>query len=105
MNSEADILLQFALVLCLCAAQKLSCGRHRRYKIRPINRERRQFGNFQYYKKMKQWDSEQFFKFTRMTRPVFEMLLGKVKPIISKQKRSDGISAEERLIITLQYEI
>jgi hypothetical protein len=51
---------------------------------------------------MKSWDREQFFKYTRMTTHVFEMLLIKVKPIIEKNKRSDGISAEERLIITLQ---
>nr|CAI5852868.1 unnamed protein product [Callosobruchus analis] len=52
---------------------------------------------------MKQWDTEQFFKYTRMTLPVFEKLLSKIAPQIQHQYRSDGISPEERLVITLQY--
>nr|CAH7748459.1 unnamed protein product [Callosobruchus chinensis] len=38
-----------------------------------------------------------------MTIPVFENLLKKIKPRIRKQYRSDSITAEERLVITLQY--
>nr|CAI5859287.1 unnamed protein product [Callosobruchus analis] len=52
---------------------------------------------------MKSWDTQQFFKYTRMNVQVFEKLLVKIKESIAKQTRSDGISAEERLIITLQY--
>jgi uncharacterized Fe-S cluster-containing radical SAM superfamily protein len=99
--AEEGILLSLALLLCAVII-KLKQKGHRRYKVRPINRERRKLGNFQCYIKMKSWDREQFFKYTRMTTHVFEMLLKKVKPIIEKNKRSDGISAEERLIITLQ---
>lgn len=51
---------------------------------------------------MKTWDPEQFFKYTRMSIPVFEKLLSKVRNMIEKQYRSDGIAPEERLIITLQ---
>lgn len=59
-------------------------------------------GNFQYYKKMKSLDAEQFFKASRMTIPLFDELLEKVKPRISRQPRLDGICAEERLFVTLQ---
>nr|CAI5854602.1 unnamed protein product [Callosobruchus analis] len=75
----------------------------RRPERRPINRDRRRTGNYSYYLKMKQWDTEQFFKYTRMTIPVFEKLLLKIAPKIQHQYRSDGISCEERLVITLQY--
>nr|CAH7752847.1 unnamed protein product [Callosobruchus chinensis] len=37
-----------------------------------------------------------------MTIPVFENLLKKITPRIRKQYRSDSITAEERLVITLQ---
>lgn len=91
-------------VLCLYALVKLKNKKqNRRFKVRPLNRARRQKGGFQYFKKMKACDSEQFFKYTRMTVPIFNKLLDKISQKISKQKRSDGISAEERLVITLQY--
>nr|CAH7738425.1 unnamed protein product [Callosobruchus chinensis] len=52
---------------------------------------------------MKSWGREQFFKYTRMTISVCENLLKKIKPRIRKQYRNDSITAEERLVITLQY--
>lgn len=76
--------------------------RHRRFKVRPINKARKQSGGYQYYKKMRTWDEEQYFKYTRMNKSSFNKLLSFTKPHITKQYRSDGISAEERLIITLQ---
>jgi uncharacterized Fe-S cluster-containing radical SAM superfamily protein len=54
---------------------------------------------------MKSWDREQFFKYTRMTIHVFQMVLKTVKPIIEKNKRSDGVSAEERLIIIYNFTV
>ncbi|VEN48424.1 unnamed protein product [Callosobruchus maculatus] len=78
-------------------------GRTRRFKRRPINRDRRRTGNYSYYLNMKQWDTDQFFKYTRMTIPVFDKLLAKIRTKIQRQYRSDGISPEERLVITLQY--
>lgn len=96
----------FAGVLCLYALVKANNKRKkRRFKVRPINRTRRQGEAYQYYEKMKSWNPEQFFMYTRMTVPMFEKLLKKIKPKISRQKRSDGIPAEDRLVITLQYVI
>ncbi|KAJ8913882.1 hypothetical protein NQ315_005679 [Exocentrus adspersus] len=51
---------------------------------------------------MKSCDAEQSFKYTRMTVPIFKKLVNKI-PKISKQRRSDGISAEERIAVTLQF--
>lgn len=89
--------------LLMCILVGLNVKRQRRFKIRPINRARNSKSNFQYYRKMKTWDQEQFFKFTRMTIPVFQKLLNKVTLRLSKQIRSDGISGEHRLVLTLQY--
>lgn len=99
-----DLIALFGLNIIIYAALKLKRKRRqRRYKIRPINRGRStRDAGLGYYKKMKTWDLPQFFKYTRMTVPVFEKLLSKIKSQITKQKRQDGIVAEERLIITLQ---
>lgn len=92
----------FALIILALAAKLKKKRQKRRFKIRPINRSRRLKGGFNYYKNMKALDADQFFKFTRMNVPVFQQLLKIVKPRIAKNERSDGISAEERLVITLQ---
>nr|CAI5860379.1 unnamed protein product [Callosobruchus analis] len=52
---------------------------------------------------MKSWDTQQFFEYTRMNVQVFETLLVKIIESIPKQTRSDGISAGERLVITLHH--
>ena len=104
MDIETDNLCAtLGMILCVYAALKITkIRRRRRFKTRPINRKRRLSGNFQYYINMKVWDLDQFFKYTRMTPPVFEKLLTWVKPHIQKEHRSDDITAEERLVITLQ---
>lgn len=106
-DEDETTYLLAALGLMLCAHAVLRVKRNgqkrqRRFKVRPINRTRKSSGNFQYYRKMKTWDKEQFFKYTRMTTVVFEKLLSKIKSRIQKQYRVDGISPEERLVITLQ---
>jgi len=93
----------FGLVICAYLASATQRKKQvRRYKVRPINRQRMVGGSFYYYQKMKKLDEPQFFKYTRMTHSVFQKLLTKVGPFIKKQKRKDGISPEERLVITLQ---
>nr|CAI5858488.1 unnamed protein product [Callosobruchus analis] len=101
-GEDSYVLAALGVLVCGYAAY-LAKGRARRFKRRPINRDRRRTGNYSYYLKIKQWDTEQFFKYTRMTIPVFEKLLLKIAPKIQHQYRSDGISCEERLVITLQY--
>ncbi|XP_030749395.1 protein ALP1-like [Sitophilus oryzae] len=100
-NMDEEALLSLAFVLCMYNFTVQSRRRRiRQYKTRPINRGRR---GFNYYDQMKLGDPQQFFKYTRMNVAVFEKLLTKVAPVIRRQNRSDGISAEHRLIITLQY--
>ena len=82
------------MLLIACAAVKLQ-KRRRRCKTRPLNRSRKISSNYQYYQKMKSWNAEHFFKYTRMSLPAFEKLLEMIRPKIQKQPRSDGISAEE----------
>lgn len=73
--------------------------RHRRFKVRPINKARKQSGGYQYYKKMRTWDEEQYFKYTRMNKSSFNKLLSFTKPHITKQYRSDGISADYHIAV------
>ncbi|VEN34117.1 unnamed protein product [Callosobruchus maculatus] len=104
MDIDEDSYVLAALGVLLCGyAAYLAKGRARRFKRRPINRDKRRTGHYSYYLKMEQWDTDQFFKYTRMTIPVFEKLLSKIRSKIQRQYRSDGISPEERLVITLQY--
>lgn len=93
----------FGLTICAYLALKMKKKRQtRRFKIRPINRQRSDKGPVHYYTKIKSLDPAQFFKLTRMTNAVFEKLHLKVASFIKKQKRTDGISSEDRLVITLQ---
>ncbi|KAB0790682.1 hypothetical protein PPYR_14874 [Photinus pyralis] len=85
------------------AAAKIIQRRPRRFKTRPINRDRKLTGNYRYYQKLKNLDSPQFFKYTRMSLPIFQKLLDMIKLDLQKQRRRDTISPEERLVITLQY--
>ncbi|CAH1372814.1 unnamed protein product [Tenebrio molitor] len=92
MIDEKVLLGTFGLLLCSYVTLKTN-RRRRRYKTRPINRQRRTQGSYNYFLKMKAADPEQFFKYTRMTVPVFEHLLSLVSQKISRGKRSDGICA------------
>nr|CAI5864399.1 unnamed protein product [Callosobruchus analis] len=99
MDLGADSYVLAALGVLVCGyAAYLAKERARRFE-----RDRRRTGNYSYYLKMKHWDTDQFFKYTRMTTPVFEKLLSKITPKIQHQFRSGGIFPEERLVITLQY--
>lgn len=105
---EGMLLGAVGLLLCAVVLEKCRQNRRiivrrpRRYKTRPINRNRKVENVYNYFLKMKTADPDQFFKYTRMTVPVFNELLGLVKNRISKRRIKDGISEEERLAITLQ---
>lgn len=103
-NEDIEILGFLGLMLCVYVATKKTFQRRnkRRFKTRPINRARKVAGGFNYYLKMKTLDDEQFFKYTRLTKAAFDKLINILKPKLQRQPRSDGISPEERLIITLQ---
>lgn len=77
--------------------------RNRRFKIRPINRQRNTHSQFHFYLRvMENMDNEQFFKYTRMSPELFNDLVELVYPYLVKDPRGDPISVKQRLVITLQ---
>ncbi|KAL1489235.1 hypothetical protein ABEB36_014168 [Hypothenemus hampei] len=101
---DKQLLGVLGALLCVAAALKNRKKRNkRRFKVRPMNRRRKILGGYQYYKNIKSWDSQQFFKYTRLNKAAFQKLLNFIRPEIKIQPRSDGILPEERLVITLQY--
>jgi hypothetical protein len=64
MIDEKVLLGTFGLLLCSYIILKTN-RRRRRYKTRPINRQRKTQGSY-YFLKMKAADPEQFFKYTRL---------------------------------------
>lgn len=78
-------------------------SRKRKYKVRPINRNRLNLGFFTTtFLPMKDEDPGQFFKYTRMTQNVFNQLLCLISPQMVKKELPDSISSEQRLAMTLQ---
>ncbi|XP_075159190.1 uncharacterized protein LOC142232326 [Haematobia irritans] len=82
--------------------KKCKTRRKRRWSVRPINRDWNKSG---YHKKvfqnMKLRDGEHFFKHTRMSKEVFNLLLILLQNDLYKPKARIG--PEERLSITLLY--
>lgn len=75
--------------------------RKRRFYRRPDNDDRHIFGFYEAgFLAIKQ-NAEEFFKFTRMTLPVFNILLNFLKSRLQKTKNCYTISPEARLAITL----
>ncbi|KAB0790317.1 hypothetical protein PPYR_15346 [Photinus pyralis] len=83
---EEDVVFSFYLLVCCAALVHLKHMRHRRYKVRPINRQRHRYGHFhrrvQLMKTLQ--DDEQYVKFTRMSPAVFDNLLGILGPALQK---------------------
>ncbi|KAK4882659.1 hypothetical protein RN001_005978 [Aquatica leii] len=78
--------------------------KQRQYKTRIINRNRGTLGFYAAtFLKMKEVDSEQFFKYTRMDVETFNKLLGLVSPMLQKKRLPDSIGAEQCLAVTLNY--
>lgn len=93
----------FLLILAARNALRRRRNRRvRRFRTRPINRQRAQRNQFVYFMDMKRRDPAQFFKFTRMNVDLFDELLGLVESRIRRRTISDGITPEQRLAITLQ---
>lgn len=79
--------------------------RIRRFGVRPMNRSKDREGFYATLirdMREKEWDEEQFFKYTRMTKKQFSYLLELVGPSLRKNIKKRHICPEERLILTLQ---
>lgn len=103
LDDENHLLAAAGLLLLTTVLVIRSRKRNRRFKTRPIYRDRKRKGFFAAtFLPMKRLDHEQFFKYTRMTVPLFDNLLRLVSPHIKRRNISDGVSPEQKLEITLQ---
>jgi hypothetical protein len=98
MIEEKVLLGTFGLLLCSYVILKTN-RRRRRYKTRPINRQRKTQGSYNYFLKMKAADPEQFFKYTRLLccqqpTPVLPTQL--LTPDWSSFTDSAAVAAEEK---------
>ncbi|KAJ8926233.1 hypothetical protein NQ314_021421 [Rhamnusium bicolor] len=99
-------LILASVAVCVINYRSRRIRRNRRYKVRPMNRQRRNEG--QYYTLVKKMltvevDYEQYFKYTRMTPNMFRYLLELVGPKLQKDKRGGSLSPDHRLLMTLHY--
>lgn len=76
----------------------------RRYKTRPVFRQRNVFGEMRFVHEIYAHNPEIFYKSFRMTTEQFDELLVMLHPSISKgrQNSSDSISSRQRLAMTLR---
>ncbi|KAI4465125.1 geranylgeranyl pyrophosphate synthase [Holotrichia oblita] len=106
-KSRADLLLySFTSLLSASTCVLTDVKRRRRFKVRPLNKNRDIHGHFAtLVKDMKniEPDFKQFFKYTRMTPDVFEELLKLVKEDLQKTPSKKPLSPAHRLLITLHY--
>ncbi|XP_055715189.1 uncharacterized protein LOC129809407 isoform X1 [Phlebotomus papatasi] len=76
----------------------------RRWGVRPVNRKRNIFGHFcHFYRELRHFDDELFFKFYRMSYEEFSFILSKIGPSLQKFSHRESISPEQRLVICLRY--
>lgn len=101
-DDTVDMLLMLHLInMYKKYKSKKKFSRPRRWGVRPQNKERRQLGHF--YKLiqiMKNKDPGQFYKYTRMTIPIFSKLLSLVSPYLEKDSVT-ALCPAHRLLITL----
>ncbi|XP_052131636.1 putative nuclease HARBI1, partial [Frankliniella occidentalis] len=76
----------------------------KRWHVRPIFQDREIYGAwFSLIPLMKEADTDEYYRFFRMTPDCFDWLLEQVSPFITKKSNRKSISAGERLAITLRY--
>jgi len=71
--------------------------------VRPINVARPIYGDFEHlFQELKSNDADIFFRYVRMTKETFNLLLQMTKPFLTKMSKR-AFSPEQRLAITLRY--
>ncbi|XP_055910749.1 uncharacterized protein LOC129945114 [Eupeodes corollae] len=76
-------------------------SRIRRFGVHPINRERENYGEFHHlYLNLRRFP-DRFWQYCRMSVPSFDLLLEKVRPKLTRQKKA--ISPEQRLVLCLRF--
>ncbi|EFN82445.1 hypothetical protein EAI_03120, partial [Harpegnathos saltator] len=74
----------------------------RRWWIRPINCQRNEQGGFMNLLQEMKLDPVMFFRYTRMTLPLFNNLFEKMRVYLMKRNWR-ALQPEQRLAITLRY--
>lgn len=105
MDNEEELVTQalFILIVGIFVLQKRISFRwnNRKYWVRPINVNRPHQGDFHHLFQELKNDSNMFFRYTRMTVPIFHVLLENIKPYLTK-KSHRALIPEERLALTLR---
>lgn len=94
-----------AFAVTVGCAIALKKKRVRRWSVRPINRNRNKEGVLAtLLKNMEhmETDHQQFFVYTRMTPNLFNVLLSKIVPSITKNSCGGSLSPRHRLFMTIQ---
>jgi len=76
--------------------------RIRRFKTRPVFRQRHVYGEMRFVGEIYAHDTEIFYKSFRMTTEQFDQLLRMLHPSIDRGRSSDTISSRQRLAMTLR---
>lgn len=76
---------------------------NRQWWVRPINCNRPAQGDFLHLLQEMKDDPVTFFRYTRMTLPIFMRLLEMVRPYLTKANHR-ALVPEQRLAITLRYD-
>jgi hypothetical protein len=104
-----DVILTLLILLWLIKRRKnkqeiKKVRKIRRFKSRPVFRNRQVLGEMNLMKQIYALDDEMFHKCFRMNVQQFDYLLSRLSLSISpKQEQSDSISARQRLAMTIRY--
>ncbi|XP_067206926.1 uncharacterized protein [Linepithema humile] len=74
----------------------------RKWHVRPINQLRYKYGDYETLFQDLKKDEDLFFRYTRMTLPIFNKLLQLTEPYLTKNHYR-ALPAEQRLLIVLRY--
>lgn len=104
MNSEfvEDVTITSAVLsVCFMAIRHLKKKKKRRFFMRPDNINRHIFGFYATAAKVLKNNPEEFFKYTRMTIPIYESLMMLMKEQLERRVTTYTIPPDARMMITL----
>jgi len=99
----AEILIVTMGMALLLQRKRSRKWQNRQWWVRPINRMRPYLGDFYYLLQEMKDDPQMFFRYTRMTVPIFYKLLEMTRASLTKRNHR-ALVPEERLAITLRYD-
>lgn len=103
MDEELEFGMMYIILMgsYLVLQDKKACN-ERRWWVREANLSRNELGYFKNcFLKIKECDAEDFFKHTRMSRPLYNLLLNLLTKDLTKKSQREFIEPECRLAVTL----